>query len=283
MRARLASLLLCVAALPASAEIYRWTDAAGRLHFAQSLDQVPREYRRQAKESADSNAPASRLQTYSREAPIAAGDSSPTASYSSIRGDALHIPFQRHGTLMRVDAVLNDSVSVPFYVDTGASGISLPQSVADQLGVHVGPETRQVFVRTANGVVARPVVRLESVQLGGARVEGLEATLNPSMEIGLLGGSFFNNFIYRVDAAESVIALEPNDGIRGGLDAEEWRRRFAEAREPIRRLEAYLEDREVTREGRRQELEQRLEELRRGLEELELAANRAGVPAAWRE
>ena len=34
---------------------------------------------------------------------------------------------------------------------------------------------------TANGVVARPLIRLDAVELSGARVEGLEATVNPSM------------------------------------------------------------------------------------------------------
>ena len=48
-------------------------------------------------------------------------------------------------------------------------------------------------------------------------MEGLNATINPAMEVGLLGGDFFNNFVYRVDAAASVITLVPNDRMRGGL------------------------------------------------------------------
>ena len=53
-------------ALPSwsSAEIYRWTDAEGRVHFTQDLSQVPPDHRAQAEESAA--APRSdRLQTYS--------------------------------------------------------------------------------------------------------------------------------------------------------------------------------------------------------------------------
>ena len=271
-----AALLLCAAPVPASAEIYRWTDAAGRLHFSQSLDQVPPQYRKQAKDGAEASSESSRLQTYS------SGAAAP-APRGAERGGTLRVPFTRYGTLMKVEAVLNDSLSVPFYVDTGASGISLPHTVADRLGITLGPDTRQVFVRTANGVVSRAVVRLDSVQLRGARVEDLDATLNPSMDIGLLGGTFFNNFIYRVDAAENVITLQLNDGIKGGVGADEWRRRFARAREPLARLEAYLDGKEITRSGRRAELEHKLIDLRGELEELELAANRAGVPAAWRE
>jgi clan AA aspartic protease (TIGR02281 family) len=184
---------------------------------------------------------------------------------------------------MVVDVVLNDQLRVPFYVDTGASGISLPQTVADRLGIRVDSETRFVHVRTANGVASRPVVTLESVQLAGARVEWLEATVNPLMDVGLLGGSFFNNFVYRVDAAAGVIELEANEGIRGGAGADEWRDRFRRVRSPLARLEAHLDSTEITRPGRRAELEARRVELRRQLEELELAANQAGVPVSWRE
>ena len=88
---------------------------------------------------------------------------------------------------------------------------------------------------------ARAVVLLDSVQLGAARVENLQATINPSMQIGLLGGDFFNNFVYRVDAAESELWLAPNEKIRAGLGAEQWRDRFRRVREPLERLEAYLE------------------------------------------
>jgi TPP-dependent pyruvate/acetoin dehydrogenase alpha subunit len=119
--------------------------------------------------------------------------------------------------------------------------------------------------------------------VGGARVEGLHATVNPAMQVGLLGGSFFNNFVYRVDAAEGVITLEPNDRIRGGLDAQSWRARFRAVRDPLERLEAYLREREISRAGERQRLEQRRAELRESLARLEDEANRFDVPVAWRE
>jgi clan AA aspartic protease (TIGR02281 family) len=271
------ALTLCLAAAgPVAAEIYRWTDGDGTVHYTQSLDQVPREHRGAARDAAARPSP-SRLQTY-RGAPAARAPHAAGTSAGSLR-----IPFRREGSLMVVDVTLNDQLTFPFYVDTGASGISLPQAAGDQLGLRVGPDTPFVHVRTANGLAARPVVMLDAVQLGGARVEGLEATLNPLMDVGLLGGSFFNNFVYHVDAAAGVIELRPNEAIRGGAGADEWRERFRRVRSPLARLEAHLESTEATRLGRRAELEARRAELRRQLEELELAANRAGVPEAWRE
>ena len=47
-----------------SAEIYRWTDAEGRVHFTQDLTQVPAVHRAKAEEGATAPRP-DRLQTYS--------------------------------------------------------------------------------------------------------------------------------------------------------------------------------------------------------------------------
>ncbi len=261
----------------ARSKIYRWTDAQGRIHFTQSLDQVPPQHREAARAAAEA-APTRRVQVVGSDDPV------PASRAARLRAGRSHrIPFRRQGEVMIVDVRLNDRMTAPFIVDTGASGVSLPKSVADRLGLRVRPNTPRIYVRTANGVASRAVVGLDSVQVGPARVEDLEATVNPTMEIGLLGGSFFNNFVYRVDAAESVITLSPNERIRGGLRADEWRQRFRDLREPLMRLEAHLETTQLTDEGRVVELEQHRLDLRRRLEELESEANRVGVPRAWRE
>jgi aspartyl protease family protein len=276
----LALLPLLAVALSTAAhgEIYRYTDESGQIHFTQSLDQVPPRFRESAHGSAVTE----------RESPPPPAAKRPgyvppaTAAFGA-NGRALRIPFKRSGNLMKVVARLNGRVDVPFLVDTGASGISLPKSVADRLGIVVTPATRRVYVSTANGVVQVPLVRISSVELGGARVENLEATVNSSLSIGLLGGSFFNNFVYGVDAAASVITLSRNQAIRGGLAKDEWRTRFQDLREPLLRLERYLLEREISRKGRRAELEQNLADLRARMEALEIQADRVQVPANWRE
>ena len=137
-------------------------------------------------------------------------------------------------------------------------------------------------MRTANGLVARPVVTLEAVELGGARVEGLRATVNPTMEVGLLGGTFFNNFVYPVDAAAGVIRLEPNEKVRGGMTQAEWSTRFQELRAPLAKLDRYLVTEETIRKGERARLEEHRAEFARALDELEAKANRFSVPYPWR-
>jgi clan AA aspartic protease (TIGR02281 family) len=183
---------------------------------------------------------------------------------------------------MWVNAVVNDRHRVPFLIDTGASGVTLPADVVAELGIPIRSSTPRVTVVTANGRVRVPLIELASVQLGEARVEGLRATVSAGIDVGLLGGSFFNNYRYSVDAAASVITLTPNDGIRGGAAADQWRERFALLRESIQRVEAYLTEREITRANRRRELEANLAALKEDLRRLEIEANHARVPQAWR-
>jgi hypothetical protein len=113
-------------------------------------------------------------------------------------------------------------------------------------------------------------------------VENLSATVNPAMEIGLLGGDFFNNYIYSVDAAKSVMTLVPNDEIRGGLGEEQWRQQFRTWIDPLERLDAYLRDHPYLAERERAELAARQLQLETGLSELERDADKLGVPQIWR-
>jgi clan AA aspartic protease (TIGR02281 family) len=256
----------------ASSEIFRWIDEAGNLHFAQTIQQVPPEHRQQA--LAESTAKRDGIfQTYTKSADHP----------GSRAGGTYRVPFVAEGSLMRVTAIVNGHVEIPFFIDTGASGVSLPASAATRLGLSVGPNTQRIAMQTANGKIELPFVRLASVELAGARVEGLMATLNPTMNIGLLGGAFFNHFNYGVDPAANVITLERNYAPAAPHQGEDhWRRRFQEVRGPLEQLETYLRNREGLNETRREELEQKRVELEARLNALERDANRDSVPRAWR-
>jgi aspartyl protease family protein len=266
------SLLITSAAV---ADIYRWTDEGGTVHFTQDLSQVPPQHRNTALEPAPANA-GNRVQTYD------SAGSRPRSEPSYAANKVIRIPFERRGSLMWVQATVNDRKRVPFIIDTGASGVSLPAQVVADLGIPIHTGTPRVTVNTANGLVQVPLIEVDSVQLGHARVENLSATVNPTMEVGLLGGSFFNNFRYSVDAAAGVITLAPNDAVRGGAVADQWRERFRSLRSSIDRLESYLGSREITRDNKRRELEENLVAMKDSLQDLEIEANRARVPQSWR-
>jgi clan AA aspartic protease (TIGR02281 family) len=271
-----AVLLAAAPPAPVGAEIYQWTDAQGRTHYTQDLSQVPRAQRAAARAAAAHPKGPDRVQTY--EMPAAR----PAARRSSGR-EVLRIPFERQGTLMRVQVRLDDHVTAPFFVDTGASGISIPYAVARELGLHIGPDSPRVAVHTANGTVLEPVVTLASVEVGDARVEGVQANVSGSMQIGLLGGTFFNNFVYQIDAAASEISLVPNEGVRAGLTAAQWNERFRHLRGLIRDLDRHLGTGQLLDKARVRELEGKRAELAAQLEELDRRADRAQVPQKWRQ
>lgn len=83
--------------------------------------------------------------------------------------------------------------SISFLVDTGASMVTLPKSVARQAGVDLRNAT-QTRISTANGVAPAQRVTLNSVRLGGIRANLVEALVvdDQSLPIALLGMSFLN-------------------------------------------------------------------------------------------
>jgi len=272
----LGPLLFVLLAGGAAAEVYRWTDETGHPHYAGKLSQVPPEKRAQALDSTHHDAP-SRLQTF--EAP----PDGPTVGRSASRGGVLRVPYEQHGNAILVYARLNDRVTAPFYVDTGAADVVVPKAVAEQAGIEVGTDTPHETYATANGMIRQAVVRLDAVEIGDARVENVRGSVSDSLPVGLLGTSFFNHFTLQIDPAARMLTLVANDDMRGGVSAAQWSERFRSLRERQRRLAAYLEDGTLADAARAQELAAKRDQLAAELEALEQEADRAEVPAAWRE
>ena len=78
---------------------------------------------------------------------------------------------------------------VTFLLDTGATDVALPESLAQRLGL---PRHGGGFSNTANGVVAVWHTRLDQVSLGSIRLHDVSASILPSMggDDVLLGMSF---------------------------------------------------------------------------------------------
>jgi clan AA aspartic protease (TIGR02281 family) len=261
---------------PAWATIYRWTDAQGRLHFAQNLSEVPPEHRAQASASAEAPpASPSRFQTYASPPEPAAG--------ASASGRVFHIPFERQGNTMLVQVRVNDRVTAPFIVDTGASDVILPAAVAAASGIEVGPGTPRRTYHTANGVVSQPVVTIDAIQAGDVRVEDLQGSVSEAMHVGLLGGTFFNHFTFQVDPAASVISLVQNPGMRGGMSEKEWRSRFRTLHQRLAKIDAYMAQNDSARQDRIGDLEHHRAAVVQELSQLEHAADLAEVPQSWRD
>lgn len=278
---------------PLAAEIYRWQDDHGRWNFAQDLNQVPPAYRAAAKAGARREGEGPEIQHFEPAPPAAVPSRTPRQrmrsgrSVSPATGPVHRIRVQRAGNSMRVQVRLNDLVDAPFILDTGASDVSIPYWVAKELGLDLDAARTQLY-QTANGLVESPVINLSSVQLGSARVENVPASISRSMQVGLLGLSFFNHFRYDVDPAAGIVTLRPNGmaetgRLRGGRSESQWRGEFAMLFARRLAIEAALDESGSGRVRRTARLEEAIEEVERQLQVLEAEADDARVPMAWRQ
>jgi aspartyl protease family protein len=85
-----------------------------------------------------------------------------------------------------------NGVSVRFLIDTGATMVSIPKNIANQLNLYKGIPIK---MNTANGTIITKATRLNSVTLGSIRLENVRASINPYMEGNeiLLGMSFLKH------------------------------------------------------------------------------------------
>jgi len=275
----------------ADAEIYRWTDESGRMHFTQDLAQVPPRLRAAAEAGAKKAPARSRVQTFSPPASrkVSNALSSRAAARSAIKSadEVIEVPVQRAGNSLRVMVLINGRLNVPFLIDTGATDVVLPAWAAKDLELELeGARTAQY--NTANGVITQKLVRLESVSLKGAKVKNVPAAVSETMQTGLLGLSYFNHFQYNIDPVAGKVTLRHNDlaesGIlRGGRSRSQWQQSFAASRYRIREMQTRREDIPFGRTRKRERFDDEIEKLEKEYALLEAEADEAHVPFSWRD
>ncbi len=91
--------------------------------------------------------------------------------------------------------VANGSINsqpVVFMLDTGATDVSIPLSIAHRLHLKHGPKA---IYQTANGPVEVSLTRLEQISLGEITLYDVRATINPGFQSDqiLLGMSFLKH------------------------------------------------------------------------------------------
>lgn len=84
---------------------------------------------------------------------------------------------------------------VTFLLDTGASDVSIPESLAYELGLERGPEQRY---QTANGLITGYLTRVHRISIGDIELYDVRASINPHTTDNdiLLGMSFLNQLDY---------------------------------------------------------------------------------------
>ncbi len=129
-----------------------------------------------------------------------------------VEGGKVFVPFEMHQDVMVVQVRINDKITARMLLDTGASSLALTRALANRLALDLS-KSKTVMVATAGGATTATRVMLDSVALGGARLEKVRAAVVEAMWLadaeGLLGNSFLSRFEVTVDTANSRVVLEP--------------------------------------------------------------------------
>jgi predicted aspartyl protease len=131
--------------------------------------------------------------------------------------ESLHetaVDLERKGSSYYVGAKLNDQVDVSYLYDTGASLTTVDKATLDKLGVQIPPNAATIRTSTANGVVEVPLIVLDTIDVGGARVTGgfTVSQCEPCSDgrkIGLLGLNFTRRYLTTLDESSKKLRLVP--------------------------------------------------------------------------
>jgi clan AA aspartic protease (TIGR02281 family) len=272
---RLSWIFLLLALAPAYAEIYKWVDRDGRVHFSDTLAGIPPEYRDRIEEKVGPTSTLRSNPTPQRGLPERRSSAPAPLSYA--------VPLRRDGNAMLVEALVGGTVRTRLLLDTGAEFTVLSTAAARRLALNL--ESAAVIpLRSASGVFFAPMLKVQSIAVGDAAAYDVEVIVHdttPGLD-GLLGMSFLDNFLVTISTSDERLILAP---LTDSMDAERydghpkdwWIRKFRFYRTQIESLKGYSGSRYAL------EMERTLRYFRAELEALEHQASQVGVPRRWRD
>ena len=116
------------------------------------------------------------------------------------------------GRALVIQADINQRVSGPFILDTGASYCVVSKETADAANLSGRKDGPKVKLSTASGVVEARLAEARRIDVGDAvardvEVAVVEKDVFPGFR-GLIGLSFLRHFKYSVDSGEGTLLLE---------------------------------------------------------------------------
>ena len=267
--------LLLLALGPAYAEIYKWVDRDGRVHFSDTLAGIPPEYRDRIEEKAG-------LTSTSRSGP-APQRVTPERRSGAPAPPSYAVPLRRDGNALLVEALVGGTVRTRLLLDTGAEFTVLSTAAARRLALNLG-NAAVIPLRSASGVFFAPMIKVHSIAVGDAAAYDVEVVVHdatPGLD-GLLGMSFLDNFLVTISTSDERLILTPltesvDAELYDGHPKDWWIRKFHFYRTQIESLKGYVGSRYAL------EVERTLRYFRAELETLERQASLAGVPRRWRD
>jgi predicted aspartyl protease len=182
----------------ASAQIYRWTDADGTIHYSQGIESVPARFRDQAA-----------IIGYDRPAPLPLPPSSPSPAPSGPGGGA-RVRFTPGQPIM-VQARINGAISAELMLDTGAARTVIHPKVLESVGVSYR-DAQRGSLRGVTGDAEVVAVKIESIDVSGATYGPLVVVSHDTgfgRGDGLLGRDFLDHFSVNIDNGGGVVTLVP--------------------------------------------------------------------------
>lgn len=273
----------------AQAGMYSWKDNNGKTHYTDSLHKIPPKFRKSnqgfKKYKSSRSARGSQVEspdTLSRN-PVR---SSYTPGKLGNMGNEEHvIPLiQTAGGNFMVEVIFNNRVKAMLMVDTGASLVTISKKIAKQLGHRKNSKSAQIPFTTAGGMVWMPMVALNKVQVGAAKVDLVEASVNDQMgELdGLLGMSFLGDYRVEMDTARSQMILKPlgksGDPQWGGKSALWWKSRYTGYSTKIRNFKLEAKKMEIQSHPKAANIKKMVAFYKDLKKKLDKSAARAGVP-----
>ena len=270
---------------PANAEMYKWVDEQGTVHFTDDASKIPEKYRPDAELRKIPKPMSSPEMTEVKEKSVS------TPSLKNSKSEGIEVDLLRRHELLLSEVVLNGKVKRYFIVDTGASFTLINGETAKELGFTINESTPFIPVSTVSSIILVPLVTLKSVQVGGAEAGNVDALIYtmPSGQEGLLGNSYLNRFKVVLDSIRGKMTLFPFQGKPspdrpGGFGRDYWAGQFRfyhRNLEELKKLKAKYEGRGASSELNR--VNNGIRYFGNQLNELERKASLAGVPRNWRE
>ena len=187
----IAGLLLAMLPDASRADIYRWIDASGTMHYASSLENIPAAYRNRVE--------------------IIAAYQRPEAGPDLPEEHVIHFAKASDGIIL-VDVLLNDGVKARMVLDTGASLVVISEALSRKLGRDTATGAGRIILKTAGGEIEGRPAMIDRIELGSAVREGVRAVVNGHHDVfqgfdGLLGSSFLDGYKLTIDYQNGAIHL----------------------------------------------------------------------------
>jgi hypothetical protein len=176
----------------AAAQVFRWIDGDGSIHYSQGIESVPLRFRQGAV-----------IIGYERtDVPAPPPETAPVGT-----GRVRFTP----GQPIMVSVRINGATPATLMLDTGATRTVINPKVLESIGVNYRDAQRGT-IRGVTGEAPVLAVRVDSIDASGARSGPLLVVSHDTgfgQGDGLLGRDFLDQFSVNIDNAAGVVTLTP--------------------------------------------------------------------------